>query len=202
MTLGSLFSNWFGSSKSSTPEAPAPNPGLDKRMAQRREAVEQAVSEAMADAGVVSSVYRREVRSLDERGHQFQVTIDLPKELAVIPVNLLAQVGLIITRKARSMNAGDVMGVYWQVVHDAHAKSSEPLNLMAAARSQQSAPEAPPEPSAAELSAQRVARLREMMKDDHAPKTAAAHQSDDESDQGFANTVIGYGDDTPRGGKP
>lgn len=212
MALGSLFSNLFGSSKGKTPEVESSSPGaaLDKRITQRRASVEQAVTEAMMDAGVVSSGYRHEVRAVDERGHHFQVAIDLPKELAAVPAALLARVGATIVRKARTMNGGEVMGVYWQVAHDGQLRNQEPLNLMAAARNAQPAPVEPPAPaapSAAEISAERVARLREMMKDEPprggakasaAGAAQAAPAADDEPDHGFANTVMGFdADDTP-----
>lgn len=224
MALGSLFSNLFGSNKDKTPEG-APHSlsaALDKRIAHRREQVEQAVTETMMDAGVVSSGYQHEVRAVDERAHQFMVSIDLPKELASIPAGSLAQIGATMARKARAMKAGEVMAVYWRVEHDAQAWNQEHLNLMAMASSRSVPPvpaapvEAvvPPAPSAAEAASQRIANLREMMKDDvpsarnagkPAPVAPARHpgagadsHDEDEPDHGFANTVLGFdADDTP-----
>lgn len=222
MALGSLFSNLFGSNKSKTPEG-APHSlsaALDKRITHRREQVEQAVTETMMDAGVVSSGYQHEVRAVDERAHQFMVSIDLPKELASIPAGSLAQIGATIARKARAMKAGEVMAVYWRVEHDAQAWNQEHLNLMAMASSRSVPPvpaapvEAvvPPALSAAVTASQRIANLREMMKDDvpsarnagkPAPVAPAQHpgagaDSQDEPDHGFANTVLGFdADDTP-----
>lgn len=224
MALGSIFSNLFRSG-SKLPEAEPVDNGsaLDERMTHRREAVEQAVTEAMMDVGVVSSGYRHEVRAVDSRGHRFVVSIDLPKQLASTSVGILAQIGATIGRKARIMNGAEVVGVYWRTEHDEQAPVLEPLNLLAASSSRSAppapvVPEAPPVPaaeSATETAAQRIAKLRESMKDDvrptraatpaapvapgPAPTAAAQAPVEDEPDHGFANTVIGLDfDDTKR----
>lgn len=224
MALGSIFSNLFRSG-SKLPEAEPVDNGsaLDERMTHRREAVEQAVTEAMMDVGVVSSGYRHEVRAVDSRGHRFVVSIDLPKELASTTAGILAQIGATIGRKARIMNGGEVVGVYWRTEHDEQAPVLEPLNLLAASSSRAApvVPEAPPAPaaeSATETAAQRIAKLRDLMKDDArptrgatpaapvvpvapgpAPTAAAQAPVEDEPDHGFANTVIGLDfDDTKR----
>jgi hypothetical protein len=218
MALGSIFSNLFRSG-SKMPEAEHVDTAsaLDERMTHRREAVEQAVTEAMMDVGVVSSGYRHEVRAVDSRGHRFVVSIDLPKELASTTAGILAQIGATISRKARIMNGAEVVGVYWRAEHDEQAQVQEPLNLLAASPGRSTvpapvAPEAPAAPSAteAETAAQRIAKLRELMKDDtqtrgakpvapgSAPSAAAQAPEEDEPDHGFANTVMGFDvEDTP-----
>lgn len=216
MALGSLFSNLFRSG-SKAPEVATVGAGsaLDERMTHRREAVEQAVTEAMMDVGLVSSGYRHEARAVDSRGHRFVVSIDLPRELASTTAGILAQVGATISRKARIMNGAEVVGVYWRAEHDEQAAIQEPLNLLAASPSRAAplVPEAPAEPLApaaqsdTEIAAQRIARLRDLMKDDArptrgakpatpAPGSSAQAPDEEEPDHGFANTVMGldFGD--------
>ena len=204
--MGSIFTTLFRSFGKTAPEAgpPGRGGGLDERMARRRESVEQAVAEAMTGAGVLSSAYRREARAVDLRGHQFKVSIDLPRELASITTGNLAQIGVIIANKAKAKNAGEVIGVYWRVEHDAQAGDQAPLNLLASA-STRNAPPVPVEPvvpaapGASETPGQRVARLSAMMKD-NAPFSRPHVEDEDEPDTGFANTVIGFDvDDKPAG---
>lgn len=221
MALGSIFSNLFRSSSTKEPEAAPAGAAnaLDERMAHRRETVAQAVTEAMMDVGVVSSGYRHEVRHVDARGHRFVVSIDLPRELASTTAGILAQIGASITRKAGIKNNAEVVGVYWRAEYDDQAPIQEPLNLLAASLSRGAAPvpvapeipAAPAAQSADETAADRIAKLRDLMKDDGRPARGAkpaagpvqsagiqAPPDEDEPDHGFANTVIGMDvDDTP-----
>ncbi len=215
MALGSIFLNLFRSTSGKSPEvAPLVSASaLDERMTHRREAVAQAVTEAMMDVGVVSSGYRHEVRHVDARGHRFVVSIDLPKELASTTAGVLAHIGASISRKAGIKNGAEVVGVYWRAEPDDRAPIQEPLNLLAPSPSRSAAPPVPEVAvaPAAETAADRIAKLRELMKDDahpargakpaapgSAPSAGAQAPDDDESDHGFANTVMGMDvDDTP-----
>lgn len=221
MALGSIFSNLFRSTSGKALDVtPVAAHALDERMTHRRDTVAQAVTEAMMDVGVVSSGYRHDVRHVDARGHRFVVSIDLPRELASTTAAILAQIGANITRKAGIKNGTEVVGVYWRAEPDDQAPIQEPLNLLAASTSRSAAPVplapevpvAPAAQSAVETAADRIAKLRELLKDDAqlargakpaasgpAPSAGAqAPDDDDEPDHGFANTVMGLDvDDTP-----
>lgn len=167
--------------------------GLDERMTRRRASVDQAVAEAMTGAGILSSGYRHETRAVDPRSHQFVVTIDLPKELASMTAGSLAQIGATINRKVKVSHAAELIGVYWRAEHDAEIKNQESVNvprttLTRSAALQPELPVVSASPSTPAPASDRVAKLREMMKD----------EAEGESDQGFANTVIGFeGSDKP-----
>lgn len=210
MAFGSIFKNLFGSSEKQLPATAATghSRGLDERMGRRRELVNQAVAEVMMDAGVVSSAYRHETRTVDARGHHFLVDIDLPKALAAVTAGNLARIGATITRKAQAKNGVDVVGVYWRVDGDSATEDHDIVNLLTPGSPREVPPTptvapASPAPTNVETASQKIARLRESLKDDGhgagAGSSAASGSDavDDGADAGFANTVIGFDVDEP-----
>ncbi|MDF1481778.1 hypothetical protein [Extensimonas sp. H3M7-6] len=129
----SLFS-WFkhrpakpSTASGNTPHPPAaiqagavPSPAgasagawKNERM-ERRELLYAVVRNAMIRAGVLSAHYKFKVLSLDPRGHQFLVMIDLAPEYGG-QVERLGTVEALITDTARSRHDILVTAVYWRI---------------------------------------------------------------------------------------
>lgn len=85
----------------------------NERMA-RREMLYAVVREAMVKAGVLSSSYKFKVLSLDGRGRQFLVMIDLARDCG-IEVNQLAEVEAMIAQSAKARHEILVSAVYWRM---------------------------------------------------------------------------------------
>jgi hypothetical protein len=83
-----------------------------ERMA-RRELLYRVVREAMVHAGVLSASYKFKVLSLDARGRQFLVMVDLARESASDPQRL-AEVEALIAQAAKSRYDIVVTAVYWR----------------------------------------------------------------------------------------
>ena len=125
-------------------ESAPPASRKHERMA-RRELLYAVVREAMVHAGVLSSSYKFKVLSLDNRGRQFLVMIDLSRDNAV-ETPRLADVESSIAQAARQRHDIDVTGVYWRMseqvaVGDATQTAHEPATLPVAVD-----PVAPPPP--------------------------------------------------------
>jgi hypothetical protein len=104
-----------------------------ERMA-RRELLYGVVREAMVRAGVLSSSYKFKVLSLDARGRQFLVMMDLAQGAAADMVRL-AEIEAMVAQSAKSKHDILVTAVYWRgnehvAVGDpaarAQAKAAEP----------------------------------------------------------------------------
>lgn len=159
----SLF-NWF-SAKSRTTHAPhaddsrraaggssraAPSPvqeadspddtGRRPQRHARREQLYIAIREAMTRAGVLSASYKFKVLSLDTRGNEFLVMMDLARDSGV-PAEQLGEVEVLIIHNARVRFEITVAGVYWRA--DEAATVGQPL---VPATASQLVP--PPEPAA------------------------------------------------------
>ena len=111
--------------ESTRPVAPAkraaahgePAPGTPanrkhERMA-RRELLYGVVRECMANAGVVSAAYKFKVLSLDPRGRQFLVMIDLSREFAGDSLRL-AEIEAMVAQSAKVRYDIMVSAVYWR----------------------------------------------------------------------------------------
>jgi hypothetical protein len=166
------------------------DPGLDQRISRRQAAVDQAVAEAMASAGVLSSGYQHEARPVDPRGHQFVVTIDLPQELDSMTAGSLAKIGATISKKTKVSHAAEITRVYWRVEPDAQAVGQPAATVPATAPfiAETSTPAPTLAHPGANAASEKLAKLRESMKDD----------VEADSNQGFASTIIGF----ERGDKP
>ncbi|MDP2817431.1 MAG: hypothetical protein Q8O29_03955 [Polaromonas sp.] len=80
----------------------------------RRELLYTAVREAMIRAGVLSASYKFKVLSLDPRGEQFMVMIDLSQEFGGQPERL-AEIEVMIAQSAKSRYNIRVTAVYWRL---------------------------------------------------------------------------------------
>src|SRR4051812_18953987 len=98
-----------------TPPTPNAQPANKKheRMA-RRELLYGVVREAMVRAGVLSSSYKFKVLSLDARGRQFLVMVDLSRDNGVV-VGQLAEIEAMIAQGAKTRHDILVTSVYWRM---------------------------------------------------------------------------------------
>lgn len=82
---------------------------------ERREQLYMVVRECMTHAGVLSSRYKFKVLSLDSKGKEYLVMIDLPRENAVEGQRLM-DIELLIARNAKNLHGILVTAVYWRLV--------------------------------------------------------------------------------------
>lgn len=80
----------------------------------RRELLYAAVREAMIRAGVLSASYKFKVLSLDPRGDQFMVMMDLAQEFGG-QTDRLAEIEVLIAQSAKSRYDIRVTAVYWRM---------------------------------------------------------------------------------------
>lgn len=81
---------------------------------ERRELLYAVVRESMARVGMLSSSYKYKVLSLDSRGSQYLIMMDLPQAMAQ-HIGQLAEIEEIVTQNARSRHKIDVTAVYWRI---------------------------------------------------------------------------------------
>lgn len=81
---------------------------------ERRELLYAVVRESMARVGMLSSSYKYKVLSLDSRGSQYLIMMDLPKAMAD-HIGQLAEIEEIVTQNARLRHKIDVTAVYWRI---------------------------------------------------------------------------------------
>lgn len=84
-----------------------------ERMA-RRELLYAVVRDAMTRAGMLSSSYKFKVLSLDSRGRQFLVMMDLGREYGD-ETSRLAEIEALIAQKAKATHDIVVTAVYWRL---------------------------------------------------------------------------------------
>lgn len=169
------FFSWWSSKK--TAEAPADSSGLSvqeatrpagrrtgvvnagtnaqaanrrtERMAQR-ELLYAVVRDAMTHAGVLSSSYKFKVLSLDSRGRQFMVMVDLAADQVGNTLQL-AEIEALIAQSAKSRHNILVTAVYWR--RNEHVAIGDPQRTGAQATSSQPATlDSGPEPAGANAS--------------------------------------------------
>ena len=80
----------------------------------KREQLYAAVREAMIRAGVLSASYKFKVLSLDPRGDQFMVMMDLAQEF-IGQTERLAEIEVMIAQGAKSRYSIRVTAVYWRM---------------------------------------------------------------------------------------
>ena len=97
--------------KAGGPNAP-PASRKSERMAQR-ELLYSAVRESMVRAGVLSSSYKFKVLSLDSRGRQYMVMVDLAADHSSSTAQL-AEIEALIAQSAKSRYQIAVTAVYWR----------------------------------------------------------------------------------------
>jgi hypothetical protein len=81
---------------------------------ERREMLYAIVRECMTQAGVLSSQYKFKVLSLDSRGREYLVMVDLPRDTPN-EADHLAEIERLIARNAKSRHDIVVTAVYWRV---------------------------------------------------------------------------------------
>ncbi len=81
---------------------------------ERRELLYAVVRESMARVGVLSTSYKYKVLSLDSRGSQYLIMMDLPKEMAE-HIGQLAEIEEVVTQTARMRHKIEVTAVYWRI---------------------------------------------------------------------------------------
>jgi hypothetical protein len=80
----------------------------------RRELLYAVVRQAMIRAGVLSSGYKFKVLSLDSKGHQFLVMVDLARSYGVDSARL-ADIEAMIAQAAKTRHDMVVDAVYWRI---------------------------------------------------------------------------------------
>jgi hypothetical protein len=163
----SLFS-WFSPKKPEKRHAEVPSSGLSRmestkpysasrqdagghgqpanrkheRMA-RRELLYSVVRDAMVNAGVLSSSYKFKVLSLDARGRQFLVMVDLAQGAGADTVRL-AEIEAMVAQTAKSRHDILVTAVYWR--SNEHVAVGDPRAASKSAISRPAPLAAQPEP--------------------------------------------------------
>lgn len=127
--LDSLFSRKSTAKGSSSPELdlgqPDTSPGRHSasdeqsrerktQRLERRELLYAVVRESMARIGVLSSSYKYKVLSLDSRGSEYLIMMDLPRDMAQ-QVEQLQEIEEVITQNARTRHKIEVSAVYWRI---------------------------------------------------------------------------------------
>ncbi len=95
---------------------------------ERRELLYAVVREAMVRAGVLSSSYKFKVLSLDPRGRQFMVMVDLA-EGAASDTSRLAEIEAMIAQSAKARYDIVVGAVYWRA--NEHVAIGDPAHFTA-----------------------------------------------------------------------
>jgi len=145
--------NWFSAKKTHDPVSVMPSSGLSRlestkpyhqvrqgsggaaqpanrkqeRM-ERREMLYGVVREAMVRAGVLSSSYKFKVLSLDPRGRQFMVMVDLAQG-AASDTSRLAEIEAMVAQSAKARYDILVSAVYWRA--NEHVAIGDPAHFTA-----------------------------------------------------------------------
>jgi hypothetical protein len=93
---------------------------------ERRELLYAVVREAMVRAGVLSSSYKFKVLSLDQRGRQFLVMVDLA-EGAASDTRRLAEIEAMVAQSAKARYDILVAAVYWRA--NEHVAIGDPVHF-------------------------------------------------------------------------
>lgn len=109
-----------------------PAASLRTERTERRERLYAVVREAMVRAGVLSAGYKFKVLSLDQRGHQFMVMVDLAREYGGETVRLSAIEALIVQTAQARFDIG-VTAVYWRISDRVGIAAGAPAPAAAAA---------------------------------------------------------------------
>lgn len=177
--------NWFSTKKKNEQHSELPSSGLSRldstkpyaqarhgnggsarpanrkqERLERREVLYAVVREAMVRAGVLSSNYKFKVLSLDQRGRQFLVMVDLAQG-AASETRRLAEIEAMIAQSAKARYDILVSAVYWRA--NEHVAIGDPAHFTAQkpmiSQPVPLEPGARPAPVAADVS--RPAELRE-----------------------------------------
>ena len=178
----SVLKNLFSTSKSPKHEATGPETGpvkmnLDERMEFRREMLFEAIRVTMQAHGILSASYKFKVLSLDQRGNEFLVMMDLAKAFGGQPEQL-TEIEALIVQHAKARFEITVPAVYWRM--DEVAVVAKPrLNTTDAAHAAAAHPEAarparPAAPRYEPIQADEVAAFKQALQAASAQGPAAA----------------------------
>lgn len=145
--------NWFGKQKKQEHDSVLPSSGLSRlestkphhqarhgnggtaspgnrkqERLERRELLYAVVREAMVRAGVLSSSYKFKVLSLDQRGRQFLVMVDLAQG-AASDTRRLAEIEAMVAQSAKARYDVLVSAVYWRA--NEHVAIGDPAHFTA-----------------------------------------------------------------------
>lgn len=146
---------------------------------ERRELLYAVVREAMIRAGVLSSTYKFKVLSLDSRGRQYLIMMDMARQYAG-ETSRLAEIEGLIAQHAKARHDILVTAVYWRVnehvtagLSRVNAPSPAPLPL-AARKPESSAPLPPPKPPYEPLHPEEVAAFKQALASTATPAPLSA----------------------------
>jgi hypothetical protein len=122
----SITANTDASVKSSS-LAPGSAANRKPERPERREMLYAVVRECMTQAGVLSSSYKFKVLSLDSRGRQYLVMMDLPQDHDG-DTGRLAEIEALIARNAKSRHDLLVTAVYWRVTEPIRTGLNSPAS--------------------------------------------------------------------------
>jgi hypothetical protein len=121
-------------------EAATPGDGAKLKRHARREQLYVAIRESMTRSGVLSASYKFKVLSLDQRGNEFLVMMDLAKAFGR-PSEQLGEIETLIIQNAKARFEITVPAVYWRIDETAVVVKPKP--------STQDAPQSVAAPAAA-----------------------------------------------------
>ena len=81
---------------------------------ERRELLYSVVRESMSRIGILSSSYKFKVLSLDPRGRQYMIMMDLHKDLVIDP-SRLGEIESVVAQNAKARHDIVVTAVYWRI---------------------------------------------------------------------------------------
>ncbi len=136
---------------------------------ERRELLYTVVRDAMTRAGVLSASYKFKVLSLDSRGRQYLIMMDLARKDAGAPERL-AEIEVVIAQNAKTRHDILVTAVYWRL----HEHVTAGLSRSAAAPAEAARPAAPPKPRFEPLHADEVAAFKQAIASATAPMPLSA----------------------------
>lgn len=136
---------------------------------ERRELLYTVVRDAMTRAGVLSASYKFKVLSLDSRGRQYLIMMDLARKDAGAPERL-AEIEGVIAQNAKTRHDILVTAVYWRL----HEHVTSGLSKSAAASPEPARPAAPPKPRFEPLHADEVAAFKQAIASATAPVSLSA----------------------------
>ncbi len=138
---------------------------------ERRELLYTVVRDAMTRAGVLSASYKFKVLSLDSRGRQYLIMMDLARKDAGAPERL-AEIEGVIAQNAKTRHDILVTAVYWRLHdHVTSGLSKSPVMPSDPARAQ---PAAPHKPRFEPLHADEVAAFKQAIASATAPVSLSA----------------------------
>jgi hypothetical protein len=136
---------------------------------ERRELLYTVVRDAMTRAGVLSASYKFKVLSLDSRGRQYLIMMDLARKDAGAPERL-AEIEGVIAQNAKTRHDILVTAVYWRL-HD-HVTAG--LSRPAVAPAEAAHAAVPPKPRFEPLHADEVAAFKQAIASASAPMPLSA----------------------------